>query len=630
MCGICGIYSFVGELNNPGPGIEDAIKTLIKRGPEVQGSYIAENTALGHSRLSIIDTSDAANQPFIHESGNYILVFNGEIYNYKALRQQLYSKGISFSTQSDTEVLLKWIIVQGPKGIKDLQGFFSFALYNKNENSILLVRDRFGIKPFLYYQNEEQILFASEMKAMIALGVPKDLDYASMQAYFQLNYIPAPWSIYKGVRKLLPGHYMFIRGSEVHTEKYYEIPILETVSSDTISYDAAMIQLKKKLEDAVVKRLVSDVPLGAFLSGGIDSSIIVALSARHVDHLNTFSIGFKDEPMFDETQYANSVARMYKTNHTVFSLTTNDLLDCLYDVLDYTDEPFADSSSLAVYILSRETKNKVTVALSGDGADEMFAGYNKHMAEWKVSDAGLVANGIKYLHPLLAHLPQSRGGYLSNKIRQLHRFGLGMNLPVKERYWRWAAFTEENYPNELLLHPNQQEEYLQRKQYWTRFVKENGKINQILYNDMHLVLPNDMLTKVDLMSMANSLEVRVPFLDHDLVDFVFSLPQSFKIDKSMRKKILKDTFKKDLPNDLYHRPKQGFEVPLLSWFRKELKDPILNKWLEDGFIAEQKIFNPLVITKLKQKLFSSNPGEIHAKIWSIIVFQHWYKKFHHN
>jgi asparagine synthase (glutamine-hydrolysing) len=630
MCGICGIYSFNGPLEQPATLINSALETLKKRGPEVQANYCRSHVALGHSRLSIIDTSEAANQPFWDETGENVIIYNGEIYNFSQLRKRLMDKGVSFRTQSDTEVLLKWIIENGPAGIDDLQGFFAFAIFNKKDGSLLIARDRFGIKPLLYHSDGQKLLFASEMKALLRLGIPKVIDYSSLQIYFQLNYIPGPWSIYENVLKLMPGHYMKIDGGHVETINYYSIPTALLPEYKTISYEKAISILHEKLEAAVAKRLVSDVPLGAFLSGGIDSSIIVALAAKHVDRLKTFSIGFKDEPMFDETHYARSVAKMHRTEHTEFALTTNDLLDCLYDVLDYTDEPFADSSALAVYILSRQTRSKVTVALSGDGADEMFAGYNKHMAEFRARKGGMVSQLLKYLHPGLALLPKSRHSNLGNTIRKLHRFGEGMILTTDNRYWRWASFSNENYPQQLLLKNTNQDEYLSRKNELLKYINSagNDSLNDVLMNDMHLVLTNDMLTKVDMMSMANSLEVRVPFLDHDLVDFVFSLPENFKIDHASRKKILRDTFRNVLPAELYHRPKQGFEVPLLKWFRSELKETILNKWLSDEFIIEQKIFNPKVINNLKKKLFSPNPADIHAQIWSIIVFQHWHEQYH--
>lgn len=628
MCGICGIHSFAGPVEGARNLTGSALETLKKRGPEVQATFEHGHTCLGHSRLSIIDTTEAANQPFTDESGRYTLVFNGEIYNFRQLRDQMHGTGIAFRTQSDTEVLLKWLMKKGPAGIPALQGFFAFALYDNQERSLLLARDRFGIKPLVYYRDEDRLLFASEMKALIKLGIPRQLDRASMEIYFQINYIPGPWTIYRDVLKLMPGHWMQIKGKEVNVQQYYEIPATTLPEYTNLSYDKGKALLKEKLEEAVVKRLVSDVPLGAFLSGGIDSSVIVALASKHVSQLKTFSIGFKDEPMFDETHYAASVARMYKTDHTEFSLSTTDLLDCLYDVLDYTDEPFADSSAMAVYILSRETRQRVTVALSGDGADEMFAGYNKHNAHFRARMGGADAQLLRLMNPALALLPKSRNSFIGNTIRQLHRFGEGMGMNDSDRYWRWAAFTPESYPSQLLLPAAGESDYYARKKELTQFVAASGDMNSLLRNDMHLVLTNDMLTKVDMMSMANSLEVRVPFLDHDLVNLVFSMPAEFKIDKHGRKKILRDAFREDLPEELYTRPKQGFEVPLLSWFRKELKDSILNEWLDDEFIENQKVFNPKVINNLKKKLFSSNPGEIHAQIWSIAVFQHWYKKYH--
>lgn len=628
MCGICGIYSFQKPLVEAAAAMEQALPTLRNRGPEVQASHCQGRIALGHTRLSIIDTSVAANQPFKDETGRYVLVFNGEIYNYQSLRHILQAKGVSFRTHSDTEVLLNWLIHKGAPGISDLQGFFAFAFYDTLKDHLLLARDRLGKKPLLYYQNQDKLVFASEMKALAKLGIPRNLDYTSLQIYFQLNYIPAPWSIYHEVKKLMPGHYLSVEAGQSVIRQYYAISHSSIPQYQRIDYDAAMVLLREKLENAVVKRLVADVPLGAFLSGGIDSSVVVALAARHKKHLQTFSIGFRDEPMFDETAYARSVARMHKTEHTEFSLTNNDLLDCLYDVLDYTDEPFADSSALAVYILSRETRSRVTVALSGDGADEMLGGYNKHFAHWKAARGGVAARALQYLAPLLKHMPQSRNSFLSNKIRQLHRFGEGMRLTHKDRYWRWAAFTDEQYPQKLLLHPPDLQQYYHRKKELTAFVSQQNDMNGVWKNDMHLVLPNDMLTKVDMMSMANSLEVRVPFLDHDLVDFVFSLPEHYKITQSQQKRILRDAFRDMLPPELYSRPKQGFEVPLLSWFRKELKDTIVHNWLNEEYIIEQGIFDPKVMNNLKKKLFSSNPGEIHAQLWSIAVFQHWYKKNH--
>lgn len=604
----------------------EALLKMHARGPDSRGAFAEGNVCLGHTRLSIIDTTAAANQPFRDPSGRYALVFNGEIYNFSSLRERLKQENISFRSESDTEVLLHWLIKNGAEGLKDLQGFFAFGFYDKREERLLIARDRYGIKPLFFHQNGEKFLFASEMKAMVSLGIPRILDKTSLSAYLHLNYIPGPWTIFSQVFKLLPGHFIEISRKGIEEKEYYRIPPV-TENADVISYDTAKKVLREKLTEAVRKRLVADVPLGAFLSGGIDSSIVTALAAREVKGLNTFSIGFRDEPMFDETHFARAVAKRHNTNHTEFRLSTDDLLGCVFDVMDYTDEPFADSSALAVYILSRETRKKVTVALSGDGADELFAGYNKHRAEWRVRNPGFPEEMLKHFHPLLSLLPQSRNSFLMNKFRQANRFAAGMKLQEAERYWQWAGYTQEGEVEKILLMPENQSPIEKRREQWMKAITPGSRINAILLTDMQLVLPYDMLTKVDMMSMANSLEVRVPFLDHELVDFVFSLPESFKIDKSHRKKILRETFREDLPSDLFQRDKQGFEVPLLRWFRNELKSLIEDDLLSEAMIRHQGLFNYSEVNRLIRQLNSANPGEAPARIWGLLVFQYWWKKF---
>lgn len=483
------------------------------------------------------------------------------------------------------------------------------------------------------YRDEDKLVFASEMKSLLAFGIPRRLDYASLYEYLQLNYIPAPASIFKGVKKLMPGQYFTVtKAGEVTVKRWYKIPYDEKkAKNNPLSYEDQQKQLVSLMDEAVQRRMIADVPLGAFLSGGIDSSAIVALASRHTKQLNTFSIGYKDEPFFDETKYAKLVADKYKTNHTVFSLTNNDLYEHLFRALDYIDEPFADSSALAVNILSYYTRQKVTVALSGDGADELFAGYNKHMAEYKVRQGGFVAETVTALLPLWEMMPKSRNSALGNRIRQFQRFGEGMNLSAKDRYWRWASFATEEDAKSLLSGKSKRilskDVYKKRRQKILNHLSQKGDINEVLLTDMQLVLPNDMLTKVDMMSMANSLEVRTPFLDYKVVNFAFSLPQSSKIDGGMKKKIVQDAFREMLPPELYKRPKHGFEVPLLKWFQNELKPMIVDDLLSDSFIEAQGVFNVKEIQRLKAQLFSNNPGDIHARIWALVVFQHWWKKW---
>lgn len=626
MCGITGILAFNEKGKQYLSKVSDATYSLLKRGPDGEGIYFNKNVALGHRRLSIIDTSNAAAQPFTESSERHTIVFNGEIFNYKQLRKELESKGVKFKSQSDTEVLLQLYISDKENCLEKLDGEFAFAIYDSNNEELFLARDRFGIKPLYYYIDENRFVFGSELKALVAFGIPKIIDKTALQLYFHLNYIPSPYSIFENVKKLESGTFMKVNLKGIPEEKKYYSIAYSGELKNIPSYESAQKTFKSLLESSVQQRMIADVPLGTFLSGGIDSSIITAIAAQNTKHINSFSIGFKDEPHFDETEYAQLLAKKYKTNHTVFQLSNNDLFANLRQVLDYTDEPFADSSALAVNILSMHTKKHVTVALSGDGADELFAGYNKHAAEFKVRSGGLKANLVKSSHSLLKQLPKSRNSKTGNKIRQLEKFAEGMKLNEQERYWQWAKWA--GYTSEQILSAKYSSDINK-----SEFEKSKSNIlknissdyNSVLLTDMKLVLENDMLVKVDRMSMSQSLEVRVPFLDHKIVDFAFSLPTNYKIDSKSRKKIVKDTFKDFLPQELLSRKKQGFEVPMLKWFKTDLKSMITNELLEDKFIDEQGIFNLEEIKKLKAQLFSSNPNDAVEKVWALIVFQYWWK-----
>ncbi|MCB0509219.1 MAG: asparagine synthase (glutamine-hydrolyzing) [Chitinophagales bacterium] len=631
MCGIAGFLSFdKTEFASDVQGLNAAITKLNLRGPDFQGySLYNEKLGFAHARLSIIDTSDASNQPMSAYNNSLHLIFNGEIYNYRELRDGLITKfGEQFQTQSDTEVILRMYKHYGVECVSHFNGFFAFAIYDEASDQVFIARDRMGIKPLFFAQKAKQFYFASELKALLEFNIPRQIDFVSLQQYFQFNYIPQPNSILQGVKKLAPGAYLLISNKgEITQKSYYKIPFQKKYSN--LSYTEAQVELKRILELSVQRRLVSDVPLGSFLSGGIDSSVIATLAARHQTNLNTFSIGFTDNPYFDETKYANLVAKRIKSNHTVFSLSNQDLYDNLHNILDYIDEPFADSSAIPVYILSRKTREKVTVALSGDGADEMFGGYNKHMAEFKMLEGGFASAAVKAGLPLWKLLPKSRHSKFSNLFRQLERYAEGAKMEAKERYWRWCSFTPESYPKDLIKFDlnTLSNTYESRKQEILQHFTSTKDINETLRSDMDLVLVNDMLTKVDLMSMANSLEVRVPFLDHELVNFAFQLPGHYKVSHQGRKRILKDAFRNELPSELYTRNKMGFEVPLLQWFRSDLKALILDDLLADNFIVEQNLFNLSAVQNLKRTLFSNNPGEVHAQIWALIVFQVWYKKY---
>jgi asparagine synthase (glutamine-hydrolysing) len=631
MCGITGIYAFnlVGKFNKV--HVTNATIALEKRGPDVHDVYLDEWVGLGHRRLSIIDTSSIANQPMWDDTNRYAIVFNGEIFNHKELRQSLQQKGVTFKSHSDTEVLLALYIHERNTFLSKLNGFFAFCIYDKVAQQFFVARDRYGIKPLLYTFDDDKFIFASEMKSILTYGIEKELDIHSLHTYLQLNYTPAPHTMLSHVKKLLPGHALTITYKKLEQHCYYQIPTYDTSTSTPPTYDQAQKQFSALLEDAVLKRLEADVPLVSFLSGGIDSSVIAALARRHKHDLKTFSIGFQDAPFFDETHYATLVAKHLQTDHTVFSLKQADLIEHLQSILNYLDEPFADSSAIPMYILCKHTRKHATVSLSGDGADELLGGYNKHAAFYQSIHGGWKTRFATHLTPLLKNLPQSRNGKIGNTLRQLVRFGEGASLKPAARYWKWAGYATSQEVNSLLsptLTEKLSEEILStRKDFWLQHLPDQASMNDVLRVDTTFVLPNDMLTKVDLMSMANSVEVRVPFLDYRVVDFVFSLPSEYKINNTLRKRILQDAFKTTLPKELYNRPKKGFEVPLLDWFKKDLKSMITNDLLQLDFVEEQGIFSRDSVKSLLKQLYSSNSQDSPTRIWALVCFQSWHKRY---
>lgn len=632
MCGIAGVIAFTEEGKKQLDKIGDAVAALRHRGPDGEGIFRGENVALGHTRLAIIDTSDAASQPFTSTDGKFTIVFNGEIFNYRELRAELEKEGVKFRTSSDTEVLLELFIRDRRKMLDRLNGFFAFAIWNHEEKKLFIARDRYGEKPLYVFYHDDFCAFGSEPKAIDAFSREKTVHDRSLEYYLQLNYLP-PWeSMVKNMAPLVPGEYLVLKawGNTRHVAKsWYNLP--DKNQEPVPSYEKAKETVANLLESAVALRLVSDVPLGSFLSGGIDSSIVAALAKKYKGDLKTFSVGFADEPYFDETRYAESVAKHIGSEHHVFSLRNSDLLDSLHEFLSNCDEPFADSSALAVNLLSKETRKHVTVALSGDGADELFAGYNKHRAEFLVQQGGMRNAFLKSGKPILDLLPASRNSKTGNRIRQAKRFSEGLALNDEERYWRWASFCSEKEADLLMLHPPRLSTIQQKQKEMmfrgiAKWSEKEKSLNGILHGDMSLVLPGDMLVKVDRSSMLHGLEVRSPFLDYRLIEYVMRLPAAYKIDASEQKKILKDTFRNLLPPEIFTRKKQGFEVPLLKWFRKELRG-MIDELLDEKFLKEQNLFHPEAVKAIRKQLHSSNPGDSAARIWGLIVFQSWWRKY---
>ncbi len=622
MCGITGIYSFTNSANAYFEHIKKSLEILKKHDSEAEQTYSDNTVCMGHTRLPIINTSSAEEKLCTDVSGRYTIVYNGEFYNYKEFYNELRADGVQFVSSTDTEVLLYLYIKYKQACFEKIDGCFAFAIYDSHEKTVCIARDRFGIKPLYFINHTSFFGFASELTALLPLPFNKSVDTAALQLYLQLHYIPAPYCILKNVQKLLPGHYMLISAKDVQLNQYYQIPHYSKENKIKISYTDAQVELKRLLQKSVHTRLVSNAPLGTFLSGGIDSSIISLLAAQHTPKLNTFSIGFSDHPFFDETQYAQLVAKHIQSNHTVISITNKAFEEHMYSVLDSFDEPFADSSAIAVSMLSKEVKLYATVALSGDGADELFAGYNKYRAHYMMLKYPYISKCMAIAHPFLKHIPQSRNSALTNTIRKFTRYANASGLTPQQAYIQWcSAQTAENVQS-MLLHSIDNTNMLQP--YLSHFSK-NATMHDILYADQNLVLINDMLTKVECMSMHHGLKVRVPFLDHEIVAFANSLPTKFKINNKYQKRILQDAFRKELPQELYNRPKKGFEVPLYHWCTTALHDHI-NTLLSEEFIRKQNIFNSAVITQIRTKLHSQNPGDSAAHIWALLVFQTWWKK----
>lgn len=633
MCGITGIIARTDRGRQRLSKIQQSVRSLEKRGPDDEGVYSNHHVALGHRRLSIIDTSEAGHQPQWDPTGRWVIVFNGEIFNYQELRDRFFNdeQRSALRSQSDTEILLHLFIRQRFDCLPQLEGFFAFAVYDTLENRIYMARDRFGKKPLYLYEDAENLIFASEMKAVMAFDIPREINYSTLYQYFQLSYIPQPQTILQGVRKLAPGYCLEMNvAAGTRTEKaWYELPMPGHYEKAP-RYRAAQRQLVSLLDEAVQKRLISDVPLGAFLSGGIDSSVMVALASRHVKHVRTFSVGYKGDNFFDETYYAELVAKKFQTDHTVFYLDHSDYLDAFFPALDYVDEPFADPSLLPQYILSQQTRKYVSVAISGDGGDEVFAGYNKHYAEWRARRKGLMNFLVRAGHPIWKAMPRNRTSSFGNLVRQLDRFAEGSKLNCHDRYWRWATIHTGEDIGQLLtpeaMAKVQQSQVEEVRKHALRFLNEDD-FNSVLRTDMELVLTGDMLVKVDRMSMANGLEVRSPFLDHHVVEFAFSLPAKYKIKGNDRKRIVRDAFRSLLPTELYHRPKKGFDVPMLNWFKHELNDYLFKDLFREEAIREQGIINPSYIENIRKELQSSVTHDTVEKIWILLSFQYWYNKY---
>jgi asparagine synthase (glutamine-hydrolysing) len=636
MCGICGIVNQDGRLVEP-----VALKTMggaiKRRGPDDSGIFIRSNGAavgsglrvgLGQQRLSIIDLSPAARQPMCNEDGTIWLTYNGEIYNYKDLRRELEAKGHRFRSDSDTEVVIHLYEEEGVESVKRFNGMFTFGLWDEKKQRLWLCRDRVGIKPLVYSWDGARLLFASEIKALLAdPTVDKQLDREALMLYLAFNYVPAPLTMFRGIRKLEPGCSLVLENGKLAASRYWSLPH-STENAETVDTGRLHRRLVDTLSEAVSGCMLADVPVGAFLSGGIDSGIVVALMARASSRpVKTFTVGFADDGLYDETESARRVAAMYRTEHHEFRIRQRDMLDVLPEVLGALDEPFADSSAIPTYLVSRETRRHVKVALSGDGGDELFAGYRSYLGEYWRARYRMVPALLResIIEPVIAALPDSRETRIGETLRRAKKFIRAARGPFDERLLALKEVFPAPTRGKLLEGGcNGTDPALS----WVRHLlgrSSGDAINRMLCTDLIDSLPGDMLTKVDLMSMANSLEVRVPLLDHRVVELAFEIPGAEKLRRGVTKHVLKECFKDLLPPGHTRQPKSGFEIPISRWLRTDLGF-LVDHYLSEERVRDQGIFDAAVVQDLVRSHRQAKT-DTSWMLWNLIVFQKWHESY---
>lgn len=624
---MCGINGFVSKNDNANVAhkLSKMNEAIEHRGPDAEGEFIrfkeGWSIAMGMRRLSIIDL-DNGNQPVFSEDKSKIIVFNGEIYNYQVLRQQLIAQGCVFKTNSDTEVILKLYEREGVKSFVKLDGMFAFSIYDDEIGKVIISRDFFGEKPLYYLQTTDSFTWASELKSIIeTLSFKPQINTTALSLYFQLTYIPAPFTIYEGIHKLEPNRYIELDCKE-NSYSIHEIDHTSTRYQIQSKNDAINIT-QELVRKSVLSRSISDVPLGTFLSGGVDSSIVsLCLAQQQEKKIDTFSIGF-DKISFDETDKSRLVSNLINSNHHEFIISEKDLTANIDEIILNFDEPFADSSALATYIVSKKTKNYVKVALTGDGGDEVFGGYNKYyMGDLNKKYTSLIpkifhVNALSLANRLLATKDDSRG--LKFKVNKLLR---SINYEGDFYYNIISLGFNESELYNLFKSSINVSDGLNYYKDKTMSGKENS-LHHFRSIDKQLSLEGDMLVKVDRASMLASLECRAPFLNKELWDFTNQLPDSYLINGWDKKHILKEAFKQYFPKDFLNKSKKGFGVPVGDWLRSDLRLELLS-FIEKSFIDRQNIFKFDVVSTLVYNHLDSRADNT-FRVWTFYCFQKWYK-----
>ena len=635
MCGICGKINFHNE-----PVEEKLLKrmasSLSHRGPDDEGIYLSQKSeiknnnrpsvGLGHRRLSIIDLSPLAHQPMSNEDGSIWIVFNGEIYNFIGLREDLIKKGHIFRSKSDTETIIHLYEEYGTECMKYLRGMFAFAIWDERNKSLFLARDRVGKKPLYYWHTQDTFVFASEIKAILQdNNFQRKPDYLAIHHYLTYQDVPSPWTAFEGIKKLPPAHYLILKNGQIEVKRYWKLSYLP---KHKLGEEDIKREIIERLKEAVKIRLISDVPLGAFLSGGVDSSATVALMAGMMNEpVKTFSIGFKEES-YNELHYAKMVAERFKTNHTEFIVEPK-AMEVIDKLVWHYNEPFADSSAIPTYYVSKLAREHVTVILNGDGGDENFAGYGRYVANEfaRRLHKFLPTSAAKAILPLIMLLPH--GKEPTSFFWRLKRFLQEYIKSPELRNGHWLCHFTNEMKSELYTYEFQSQ-FSEKDSFELLFAKyqeadAESFLDETLYADVMMYLPDDLLVKVDVASMANSLEARSPLLDHEFMEFVARIPSELKLKGRTTKYILKEALRGILPDEVLFREKMGFGVPIDHWFRNELKDMAYDVLLSNGAISRGYFKRETVKRILDEHI--SGKWNWQYQIWNLLMLELWQREF---
>ena len=625
---MCGIYGEVSATGGAGEALPRSLDAMRHRGPDQSGRWSDGVCALGHRRLAVIDLTDAGRQPLSNEEGSVWVTFNGEVYNFAALRRELEGMGHEFRSRTDTEVIVHAYEQWGERCVDRFRGMFAFGIWDRRRRRLFLARDRVGKKPLFYTVSEGRFSFASELQGLLAdPRIDATVNEDAVDDYLTLGYVHAPATAFRGISKLPPAHRMTVvldaaGGLEVRTERYWT---LDYRPKSRMTTGEACEALRETLTEAVRLRMVSDVPLGAFLSGGVDSGVVVGLMAGMSDRpVKTFSVGF-DDPAYDELDHARRVAREFGTDHHEIVVRPDDV-SVLGTLVRHFGEPFADSSAVPTYHVARATRSGVTVALNGDGGDESFAGYDRYRAM-------LAAERVRSL-PFGGRIASLAGRLLpdsvdpNNRLRRARRFLRAAGLPPARLYARWLTYAspavkESLYTREFRERLSGRDRRSPLESLY-RGAEDFGGVDAGLYTDVNSYLPYDLLVKADVTSMAVGLEARSPFLDQEVMSFAAALPQGLKIRGSTTKYLLKRAFADLLPRETTNRPKMGFGVPVGRWFRGPLRG-----WLEDALLSERArargYFAPEAVERLVRE-HADGRADHAFLLWNLFMLELWHRE----